>query len=322
MSKEKHTYNKFFDAKKWEDVNDKNRKIMDKFLKSKKGLSDKTLTQYENALQIFFLWVLDEADNKFIVDLKKRDILEYQNYLIDMNLSSNGIKFKRSAVSSLCTYICNYYEDEYPTFKNIVDGVEIVKGEKVHKKEPLTKEELELLRKTLKERGLWQQLAYLEITYFTGGRRGEIRQLRKEIVDYDKNSKGFYSTHEVRCKGAGKTGKIRTLAFSEEAREAVVKWLEVRGDDDCEFIFVTGVNEGKVKQVSEGTFNNWCSDIFAKIIGRRIHPHLFRSTRATHLVTIDGKDINSAKNLLGHNSSQTTEIYVVRDEEESLGDCF
>ena len=62
--------------------------------------------------------------------------------------------------------------------------------------------------------------------------------------------------------------------------------------------------------------------MFSKIVGRRVHPHLLRSTRATHLVTIEGKDINTAKNLLGHNSSQTTEIYVVRDEQESLNDAF
>lgn len=326
MAEKKHIYNKFFDEEKWENVNKDNKDIMKEFLSSKRSLSDKSLLQYENALQIFFIWVLDEAKNKFIVELKKRDILKYQNYLLDNGLSSNGVKFKRSAISSLCGFICNYYEDEYPTFRNIVQGVEVPIGEKVHKKEPLTIEEFQLLKKTLKVQGAYQQLAYLEITYATGGRREEIKQLKKEIVGYEPNAKGFYSTHDVRCKGRGKAGKIRKLAFSEEAKQAVKEWLLVRGEDDCEYIFVTKSKDENgnvvVRQINESTFNYWCNKKFTTIIGRRVHPHLFRSTRATHLVAVEGKDINSAKNLLGHNSSQTTEIYVVRDEEESLNDCF
>lgn len=313
---------KYFDEEKWKKVNPENIEIMEDFLDNKRELSDKTLEQYRNALQIFFIWVLDNARNKFIADLKKRDILKYQNWLLDQGLSVNGIKFKRSAVSSLCEYIETYYDDEFPNFRNIVKGVEAPQGDKVYKKEPLTPEEMELLRNKLTEMGKWQQLAYLELSYSTGGRREEMRQLKKEIATYKPNDKGFYSTHKVRCKGRGKKGKVRKLYFSEQARQAVLKWLEVRGKDDCEYIFVSKGRNGKRRQINETSFNYWCSNIFSKVIGRRVHPHLLRSTRATHLVAVEGKDINSAKQLLGHNSSQTTEIYVVRDETESLNDCF
>ena len=312
---------KYFKVKDWESVNPENKKMMIRFLNSKKDKSDKTLKQYENALQIFFLWVYRECDNEFIVKMKKRDILDYQGWLIDQGLSAGSIKFKRSAISSLCKFIETYFDDEYPTFRNIVKDVEAPEGEKVHQKEPLTLDELELLRKTLIESEKWQQLAYLEISYSTGGRREEIRQLKKEIVGYQANDKGFYATHDVRAKGKGKTGKVRKLAFSQQAKEAIEKWLEVRGEDDCEYIFVSKRNN-EYQQINETSFNYWCSSLFTNIVGRRVHPHLLRSTRATHLVTVEKKDINSAKNLLGHVSSQTTEIYVVRDEEESLGDCF
>ena len=312
---------KYFDEKKWEQVNPDNKYFMNEFLDNKRELSPASLRQYQTSLQIFFLWVLEHARNTFFVELKKRDVLKYQNWLIDQGINSNTIKFRKSAVSSLCNYMTTYYDEEYPTFRNIVTGVESPQGEKVHKKEPLTLDELELLRKTLAEKEMWQQLAFLEIAYSTGGRRAEIGQLKKEIVDYEKNEKGFYNTHDVRAKGKGITGKIRQLSFSEEAKDAIAKWLEVRGEDECEYIFVSK-REGEIQQVNETTFNYWCSSTFTEIVGRRVHPHLLRSTRATHLVTVQGKDINSARNLLGHESSQTTEIYVVRDESESLGDCF
>lgn len=305
----------------WEKVNIMNRQITDEFIDAKRDLSDKSLEQYENALKIFFIWVYRNAGDKFITDLKKRDILRFQNWMGDKGLGLNTIRFKRSAVSSLCNYLETYYDDEYPNFRNIVKGVETPKGKIKHKKEPLTIEELNLLREELEKESRWQELAFLELAYSTGGRREEIRQIRKEVLDYEPTAKGFYITHEVRTKGEGKEGNIRQLAFSEEAKKAVERWIKHRGEDDCEFLFITNYGGGK-KQISATTFNYWCTHIFTPIVGRRVHPHQLRSTRATHIVTVDGKDINSAKNLLGHKQSSTTEIYVVRDEEESLGEAF
>lgn len=307
--------------KKWEKVNPKNKEMMEDFLLAKGSLSPQSLKQYNNALKIFFIWVLEFAKNKFIVDLKKRDFLKYQNFLLNKGLSSNAVRFKRSAVSSLCNYIENYYEDKYPTFRNITSNVENIPNDNVYEKEPLTLEELDKLRKHLKENEKWQQLAYLEISYSTGARREEIRQLRKEIINYKINDKGYYTTHKVRCKGKGRKGEIRELAFSQQAMDALRKWIEVRGEDNCEYIFVSKY-KGKIKQVSESTFNYWCRNIFSKVVGRRVHPHLLRCSRATNLTVNENKDISAAKQLLGHKSSETTEIYVVRDESEVLADCF
>ena len=98
------------------------------------------------------------------------------------------------------------------------------------------------------------------------------------------------------------------------------KWLEVRGKDDNPYVFVS--KYGGIKQVSENTFNKWCHKYFEPIIGRRIHPHLFRESRATNIVVGEGKNIEVAQALLGHNSSETTQIYVIRDTSEDSDDAF
>ena len=54
----------------------------------------------------------------------------------------------------------------------------------------------------------------------------------------------------------------------------------------------------------------------------RRHPHLWRESAATQLVMEDGKNIESVRALLGHESSETTRIYVIRDEDEDLDDIF
>ena len=130
-----------------------------------------------------------------------------------------------------------------------------------------------------------------------------------------------YRTPEIRCKGAGEIGKPRKLQFDQEAMDAIVKWLEVRGEDTCPYLFISKYN-GKIKQVSEGTFEKWGRGIFTDILGRRFHPHCIRESRATSLVVEEGKDIEVARKLLGHNDSATPNIYVIRQDEDDADDAF
>lgn len=313
----------------WNEVEDFNRQITDEFLEQQ-HLSPQTLSQYQSALKQFFKWVKDNCQNKSIIDLKPRDALRYQNFLMGRDLSSSAVKFKRSAVSSLCGYIELYYAEDYPLFRNIYNK-KIPNPPKAprHEKQPLTKEELELLIETLEKQKRWQMLCYVQLSYSTGARRGEVAQLLKEISAHDKvkdkktgGYKNYYMTNEVRTKGRGREGKRRKLIFSEDAMNALKKWLEVRGEDDCEYIFVKKTKNGETSQLAPDAFNYWCQEIFSEIVGRRVHPHQLRSTRATHLVAYDGKDIKSAQSLLGHQSSETTEIYVVRDSDDDVDDAF
>lgn len=192
----------------------------------------------------------------------------------------------------------------------------------------MTLEEYDNLCLELEKRELWQQLAYLKFSFSTGARRNEVKQLLTEVVNYqpkiinsnDKEIK-LYLTHDIRCKGRGKTGKIRKLQFDEDAINAIKKWLEIRGEDDCPYVFVAK-HDGIYEQINEYTFNVWCEKIFEPIVGRRVHPHLFRETRATTLVVEQGKDIRAAQKLLGHESQETTSIYVIRNDENDADEAF
>jgi integrase len=307
----------------WNTFNEFNRKITEEFLQQG-HLSPKTLYQYKSGLRQFFKWVKEYVQDKPITELKPRDALRFQNYLISKGLSPSAIKFKRSVVSSLCGYIEIYYSDEFPLFRNIYNkNIPNVGKGFVYEKKPLTSEEYQKLINELEQREEWQMLAYVKFSYATGCRRAEALQLKKEIVNYQKvEGKNYYLTHPIRCKGRGKAGKVRKLYFDDEAMSAIKKWLEVRGEDECLYVFVSKTQDGNIKQLSETTLNRWCSDIFSKIVERRVHPHLFRETRATDLVVNEGKDIKKAQKLLGHESSQTTEIYVIRDDSDDIDDCF
>ncbi len=313
----------------WNSVNPKNKKIVEEFLRESTQLSPQTLKQYTSGLRIYFNWIKNNADDKSFYEIKSRDYLQYQNYLVRNNMSSSAIKFKRSSISSLNNYIELYYGEEYKDFRNyITKGIASPPPAFVHEKEPLTIDEYNNLCSELEKKEMWQELAYLKFSFASGARRAEVRQLLKEVTSYEpkvipteNGEVKTYLTHNIRCKGRGVLGKVRKLQFDQEAMAAINKWISVRGEDDCPYVFALRKN-GEYKPVGETTFNSWSNNYFEKIVGRRFHPHLIRETRATTMVVENGKNIKSAQSLLGHKSSTTTEIYVIRKDEDDADDAF
>lgn len=315
----------------WEKVGKYNRKKVEEFLEEMVDLSPKTLTQYKSALREFYYWVYEELDDKKIHKIKKLEFKRYQTSLTRRGVSSNGIKMKRSAISSMNKYIINYYEDyeEFESFRNFVEGVPTPTKNKVYNKVPLSKEEYNLICSTLEKQEKWQLLAAIKVLYSSGCRRSELIQLKKELANSipiekeDENGviKKFYKSAPIRAKGKGEQGEVRPLLVDQEAIDAINKWLEIRGDDKCQYIFVTKYN-GTIKQINASTINYWFSDIISKIIGRRVNVHLTRGSRVT-IGLEEGMNIKQLSKLLGHKDVSTTQnFYDLRDDEDELGSLF
>lgn len=323
----------------WAQVNKFNRDMVADYLSNQTHLSPKSLIGYTSALKIYFWWVHENLRDKNCTEIKKKEFLRYLNWLNNRGLSDSAMKFKKSSVSAFNKFIESFYEEEYPLFRNYVTTEQrIALTGKVHEKIPLTPEEIDFLCKELELREEWEKLAYVKFSYSTGCRRAEARQLLKEVVNYEPKRKMItitdeegiehevesvsYKTHDIRCKGRSRQGKVRKLQFGEDVKKYLDKWLEVRGDDDCPYMFVIKHANGDVRQVGEDTFNGWCQGLFTQIMGRRINPHIFRASRATNLVCYQNRSIETAQKLLGHESSETTKIYVVREDEEDADDAF
>lgn len=327
----------------WASCNQINRKIYDDYFINNVELSSKTILVYKSALKIWFNWIRENLNNKIHTDITGIEYKRFQNWLINRGSSSSDVAFKRSAISSLNNYILVYYESEYPVFRNFITKA-IKKPEKsfVHDRIPPTKEEVENIIKTLEESNKPNKkmlIAYLKFTYKTGCRRAESIQVMKNYIDLplivkkvktkDENNNDievdakFYLTPKIRCKGRGKTGKVRQLKFDEDVMLAFKDYLDnERGEDDCPYMFVTKRFD-KIVPVTEAAVNYWSSNIFTPILGRRFHPHILREAIATDLVVQQGKSIESVKSLLGHESSETTKIYVCGvDESEESNELF
>ena len=325
----------------WMQVNDFNREMVQEYLDNQAELSVKSKIVYESGLKIFFYWVKEHLNNKSMLEIKKKEFVKYLNWLTNRGLSDSAIKFKKSCVSNICNYVMMMYEEEYPTFRSFVTPeMKVVKTGYVHEKNPLTPDEYIMLCEELEKMEEWQKLAYLVFSYSTGCRRAEAKQLLKEVVAYEPKEKKIkiidedgnekevisksYQTNIIRCKGASIVGKPRRLKFGEDAMYWLKKWLEVRGDDDCPYMFVTKQKNGCVHQVRDETFNDWCSGLFSKIVGRRFHPHLIRESRATNIVVYEHKSAEVAQKLLGHNDVSTTKNHYIikKDEDDESDEAF
>lgn len=324
----------------WMMCNEFNRNMRDEFLENSTELSPKSLDSYRSNLQIWFNWVRKNCGNKPQTEIKSRDYLKFQNWLVNLGHSSSDISNKRSAISSFNNYLLVYYEDEFPTFRNFINkGVKKPEPRLVNEKNPPTIAEMQMLCETLensKVKDKHMKIAWLKFSWETGCRRAESLQLLKSVVDAKpitkvvkvKDENGnivekeatYFITHNIRCKGRGKTGKVRKFKFSDYAMDAIKKWLSVRGEDDCEFVFAIKTADG-VRQCSAETFNQWCAGIFTKMLGRRLHPHAIREARATSIVVEEGKSVESAQKLLGHEDSSTTrKHYIICDTEDDEAD--
>ena len=321
----------------YENANEENKRIANEYLENATHLSPESLKQYKSAARVWISYINKFLNNKNFRDIKPMEFQRYQNWLYNQGIYEANIKMKRSLVSNLNEYMILYYgdEEEYKTFRNFVtQAIKVPVTGKKYQKEPLTIEEYENLCKYLEEKKEWQKLAYLKFTYVSGCRKRESLSLLKEVVNYKpienmtkvKDENGVehtvpikkYKTNPIKCKGK-KGDAPRKLTFDEDTLHYLKKWLAVRGEDDCPYMFVVGRGEG-AHQPNVATPNNWCKE-FEQFIGRRLHPHLIRSSRATAL-KLSGKSIEAIQKLLGHKSSETTKIYIVEDDDDEEDELF
>ena len=139
----------------------------------------------------------------------------------------------------------------------------------------------------------------IDLFYTTGIRRAELIQLQLAAVDLNKAT----------IKVLGKRNKERILPMHPVLVEQINLYkteranLEQIKDKDYFFLTTKGVklSDSFVYRI----INHYFSAISEKV---KRSPHILRHTFATHLLN-NGADINSVKELLGHSSLASTQVY-------------
>jgi len=318
----KTVQHKYFTEEKWALVNQENKQLYDEFFTYCRSTdkSPDTIESYQSNLKIFFLWMLDNAGNKRFYDITKRDIMNFQDWMMNkQELSSNRVRQLKSSISSMSNYICDMLDKEYPDFRNIVNKIKPPTKQDVRKKTVITNEQVEELLKILVEKKKYCQACLVACLAGSGVRKGEIIQFKVDFLTdatYDADS-GFYITPEIRTKGAGRKGKVMTkFVIKDIVYPYLQLWLKQREELGItnEELFV--VNYQGWQPAEKHTIDSWMLT-FSKILGIDAYAHAFRHYAATWLKK-NGVEISKIRDFLGHNDSSTTEIYIDIGKEDNL----
>ena len=155
----------------------------------------------------------------------------------------------------------------------------------------LSREEINLLINSIDNE---KHKLIVKLLYGSGLRVSEIVNLRARDLDLQ-NNYGW-----VR---GGKGNKDRMYIVPVTLKEEIGKLIEGKNDDSYIFDSYNG-------HLSSRSIQEIIKKATKKAgIKKRVHPHTLRHSYATHLVE-NGYDIAAVQSLLGHNSPQTTMVYL------------
>jgi len=140
--------------------------------------------------------------------------------------------------------------------------------------------------------------AILETFFSTGLRLSELCNLNRQ-VDWKRG--------EISVRGKG--DKLRVVFLSDRAKTAIKNYLDKR-EDTAEALFVSLTKQGKpIGRITPRAVERMV-EARAKEAGipKKVHPHQIRHSFATDLL-INGADLRSVQELLGHANIATTQIY-------------
>ena len=145
----------------------------------------------------------------------------------------------------------------------------------------------------------------IEMFYATGMRLSELIGLDDKNVDFS----------SLLIKVTGKRNKQRLIPFGEELKNAMIEYVNVRNEivqarTDAFFVRESG------ERLSRSIVENLVKRNLSKVVTlKKRSPHVLRHTFATTMLNHDA-ELGAIKELLGHESLATTEVYTHTTFEE------
>lgn len=267
-----------------EQVNKENIELGNDFIDYLRSIdrAGSTLDAYKHDLNIFWVYLLLYCNNKFFVDLSKREISKYQSHcLTEWKWSPARMRRVKSTLSSLSNYVENMLDDEYEKFRPIIRKIENPVNEKVLTKTVFADEQLKKLLDVLVERKKYDQACMLSLAINSGRRKSELPRFKVSYFDEKNIIYGsLYKTPEqVKTKGRGSRGKMLTLyVLSKPFKPYLDLWMNYRKENgiESEWLFPKKVGKEYLDEpMDPKTLDSW-ADTFTNIIGVDFYWHSLR----------------------------------------------
>jgi site-specific recombinase XerD len=260
------------------------------YLEIEKNRSVKTRENYERYLKFF----IGATKIKSIEDITQDLVRDFRLRLARLSIKKITQNYYVIALRNFLKYLIKR------GFK--VLSPEAIELPRISRRdiEVLDYAELERLLEMPKQKNLrtLRDQAVLETLFSTGLRLAELCGLSRKI-DLKRG--------EISVRGKG--DKLRVVFLSDRAKKALKDYLEARPDME-EALFVSLDKKNRpIGRITPRAVQRLV-DARARAAGitKKIHPHQIRHSFATDLL-INGADLRSVQELLGHSNISTTQIY-------------
>ena len=267
------------------------------YLNLEKNYSKHTLIAYHKDLLGFREFALSEFDFSEINNVSYAIIRSWIVKLVGDGVSNRTINRKISSLRTYYRFLLKIGDIEVsPLVKHKV--LKTAKKLQVPFSEKEIEDVLEILKGEDSFIGLRNKLI-VELFYSTGMRRGELVNLKlNDISDSQKTIKVL-----------GKRNKERIIPLLPSALITIASYLGYRKDlssvKDVDYLLLTEKGTKIYETLVYRVINNYFSKASEKV---KKSPHILRHSFASHLLN-EGADIKSVKELLGHSSLASTQIY-------------
>jgi integrase/recombinase XerD len=249
------------------------------YLKSKR-YSPNTIQSYSEALKSFLLFF----KNKPVAEITNQDVICYNNQFILKNKLSSS--YQNQIVNAIKLYFVTVLDTKIE-----IDKIHRPRREKILPN-VLSKEEV---KQILNAHTNLKHKTMLSLIYSCGLRRSELINLKPADID---SKRGIIHIRQSKGK------KDRIVPLSQKILEMLREYY--RGYKPGLWLF-EGQNSGE--QYSEYSLQSVLKQALKKTGNKKpVTLHWLRHSYATHLLE-SGTDLRYIQELLGHNSSKTTEIY-------------
>ena len=266
------------------------------FLSSKKRFSNHTIRAYRTDLEQLIDYL---GEDLMIKDLNKYDLHEYIS-TISKSITSKSLSRKIATIKSLFKFMVS---------ENIVENniSKSIRAPKISKKLPnhLTIDEMNLFfNKSLDMIGMpLRDLSIIDLLYSTGIRVSECASILISNINFKNNS--------IKILGKGK--KERIVLFGHKTKKNLMRYINEENIKIDGYLFISGNKKSKNNYITTRTIYNIVKK-YIKFISsnEKLGPHSLRHSFATHLLQT-GSDLMAIKDLLGHSSLSSTQIYTHLD---------
>jgi len=318
-------YNEITSSEKIARINPKNIELINDFLDYLVSVdrSPNTIAGYKNDLYIFFCWNIDNNDNKYFVDLTKREVAKFQKYaMTEWKWSSNRLARVKSCLSSLSNYIENILDDEIKNYRSIIYKIESPVKQTVREKTIITDQEVDNVLKQLVEDKKYSIACAFALAAFSGARKSELLRFKTAFFD-DENimsDAALYRTPEtIQTKGRGVQGKPSIKYTLLDFKKYLDLWIKEKNEKhfkESEYIFSNA--DGKVYTI--GTLDSYAQTI-TRYLGKPFYFHALRHQLCTRLFKL-GVPSDVIQAYFNWSSADMLSVYNDSEASDSFGKFF